>query len=296
MYDSNIATTSFQGKLDTINSLSAQTGVTASASFYKSIDTTATFNGVAGTDFFVDDEIVMNGATIELGESLSDLVGNINAATSKTGITASAEGKNLILKGDNVQALEFYAAKTGGADDQQSLNKLLGLTTLVSFNTPADRSTTYGSIKLNSINNSPISIELKDTPTSAAHGLFEANVGAADYEVNSPSLGSGGQSISGLQVSTQASANNAISAIDKAIEGVGNMRAKMGAIQNRLEYTISNLTNVSTNTSASRSRILDTDYAAETSNLAKAQIISQAATAMLAQANESAQSVLALLK
>ncbi len=129
------------------------------------------------------------------------------------------------------------------------------------------------------------------------HGLLEMNVGAADFEVNSSSLGgSNGKSISGVNISSQASANSAIGAIDKALDGVSQMRAKMGAIQNRLEYTISNLTNVSTNTSASRSRILDTDYAAETSNLAKAQIISQAATAMLAQANQSAQSVLALLK
>ena len=74
------------------------------------------------------------------------------------------------------------------------------------------------------------------------------------------------------------------------------MRSEMGAVQNRLEYTITNLSNISTNTSAARSRIMDTDYAKETSSLAKAQIISQAATAMLAQANQSGQSVLALLK
>jgi flagellin len=63
-----------------------------------------------------------------------------------------------------------------------------------------------------------------------------------------------------------------------------------------LEYTVSNMTNISTNTSASRSRIEDTDYGVETANLAKAQIIQQAATAMLAQANQSAQSVLSLLQ
>ena len=295
MYDSNIPTTSFQGKLDTINSLSATTGVSASASFYKTIDTTATFNGTdAAGNFKATDLIVLNGSSVALGADLSALVVNINAETAKTGISASAEGKNLILKGDNVQSLTLSATKAGGILDQVGTNKYLGLATVTAL---ATRDVTYGSIKLNSINNTPISIELADTITAGAHGLFEANVGAADYEVNTPSLSSsGGQSIAGLQVSTQASANSAITAIDKALEGVSNMRAKMGAIQNRLEYTISNLTNVSTNTSASRSRILDTDYATETSNLAKAQIISQAATAMLAQANQSAQSVLALLK
>jgi flagellin len=294
MYDSNILTTSFQGKLDTINSLSSATGVTASASFYKSFDTTATWNGTAGEDYDIADKVVINGTSVELKASLDLFVAAVNLVTDKTGITASAEGKNLILKGDNVQSVTLSATDTTGIEKQVGTNIYFGQNDNDAI---AERNVTYGSIKLNSISNSPISIELADTNTSSAHGLFEANVGAADYEVNTPSLSSsGGQSISGLKVSTQASANSAIVAIDKALEGVSNMRANMGAIQNRLEYTISNLTNVSTNTSASRSRILDTDYATETSNLAKAQIISQAATAMLAQANQSAQSVLALLK
>jgi len=73
-------------------------------------------------------------------------------------------------------------------------------------------------------------------------------------------------------------------------------RSKFGATINRLAYAIDNLTNVSQNTSASRSRILDTDYAKASTELARSQIIQQAATAMLAQANQSSQSVLALLK
>jgi len=73
-------------------------------------------------------------------------------------------------------------------------------------------------------------------------------------------------------------------------------QAQLGAFQNRLDAVVSNLTVANLNMSASRSRIQDTDYATESTNLAKAQIISQAATAMLAQANQSGQSVLALLK
>ena len=73
-------------------------------------------------------------------------------------------------------------------------------------------------------------------------------------------------------------------------------RATFGASINRLEYAADNLSNVSQNTSASRSRVLDADYAAETTELARTQIIQQAATAMLSQANQQAQSVLALLK
>ena len=102
--------------------------------------------------------------------------------------------------------------------------------------------------------------------------------------------------VSSVVVTTAANSQTAIATIDRAIENVSSERAKLGAIQNRLNHTINNLTNISTNTSASRSRIQDTDYGMETANLAKAQIIQQAATAMLAQANQSAQSVLSLLQ
>ena len=88
----------------------------------------------------------------------------------------------------------------------------------------------------------------------------------------------------------------ALYAIDEAIDNVNADRAAIGAAINRLEYAADNLANVSQNTSASRSRVLDADYASETTELARTQIIQQAATAMLSQANQQAQSVLALLK
>ncbi len=91
-------------------------------------------------------------------------------------------------------------------------------------------------------------------------------------------------------------ANNAITGLDSAITVVNTKRAELGAMTNRLEYAADNLANVSQNTSASRSRVLDADYAAETTELARTQIIQQAGTAMLSQANQAAQSVLALLK
>jgi flagellin len=105
-----------------------------------------------------------------------------------------------------------------------------------------------------------------------------------------------GQTVSSVDLSTQANSQKALSILDAAIDTITNSRANLGAYQNRFEAAISNLENTSTNLQASRSRILDTDYAKETTNLAKAQIVQQAATAMLAQANQSSQSVLALLK
>lgn len=87
-----------------------------------------------------------------------------------------------------------------------------------------------------------------------------------------------------------------LSSLDSALKALNTYRADMGAKINRLTYTADNLSNISTNTSASRSRIEDTDYAQATTELARSQIIQQAATAMLAQANQAPQGVLSLLR
>jgi len=108
-----------------------------------------------------------------------------------------------------------------------------------------------------------------------------------------------GEDLSGLTASSASrytTTDDVIATLDTAISGVTPQRATFGAVMNRLEYTVDNLSNVSQNTSASMSRIADADYAAETTELARTQIIQQAGTAMLSQANQQAQSVLALLK
>jgi len=158
-------------------------------------------------------------------------------------------------------------------------------------------------ITLNSINNRPISVDLgNDTITAAyggyvSHGLVSVNVGDDYYDGTKPTgAGGSGSSITGLNVLSTATATDAIKSIDKAIEQVSMSRADLGALQNRLVATVNNLTNVVTNTKASQSRIMDTDYSKETTNLAKSQIIQQAATAMLAQANQAPQMVMSLLK
>ena len=99
-----------------------------------------------------------------------------------------------------------------------------------------------------------------------------------------------------IDVSTTSGATQALTAIDAAINTVSAAQAYSGAVNNRLDIVVSNLAESSQNMQASRSRILDTDYATETTNLAKQQIIQQAATAMLAQANQQPQMVLSLLK
>ena len=99
-----------------------------------------------------------------------------------------------------------------------------------------------------------------------------------------------------VDISSTANAQSAIRNIDSAIQTVNVQRANLGAISNRLDSTVSNLTNISTNLEAGRSRIQDADFAAESTNLAKTQILQQASTAMLAQANASKQGVLSLLQ
>ena len=103
-------------------------------------------------------------------------------------------------------------------------------------------------------------------------------------------------SLDALDVKYLGNSNQAITGLDSALKNVNTARAEIGAKINRLTYAADNLTNVSQNTSASRSQVMDTDYAQTTTELARTQIISQAATAMLAQANQAPQSVLSLLR
>ena len=118
---------------------------------------------------------------------------------------------------------------------------------------------------------------------------------------NGPTSASGGVALSAIAISgattaaAQTAASAAMTGIDNAIENVSNQRASFGATVNQLTHSIDNLTQVSINAESTRSRIMDTDYARSTSELAKAQIIQQAGTAMLAQANQLPRSVLDLL-
>ena len=100
----------------------------------------------------------------------------------------------------------------------------------------------------------------------------------------------------GIKVSTLTNATQALVDIDLAIEKLSSFRASFGAVENRIDARINNLTTLKVNTEASKSRIQDADFAAETSKMTKSQILSQAATSMLAQANSSKQNLLALLQ
>jgi flagellin len=141
-----------------------------------------------------------------------------------------------------------------------------------------------------------------DTASSAANGVItltyaeEGNQGATTYKLEK-TVGTVGSDATTGSISDGASkASDAIDAIDKALAKVASERATLGATQQQLESTVRNLANVAENTAAAQGRIMDTDYAAETANLTKAQILQQAATSILAQANAQPQSVLSLLQ
>ena len=127
------------------------------------------------------------------------------------------------------------------------------------------------------------------TAPGGATSVFD-NLDEAGFDTD------GTNDLDNLDLQDATNSGTAITHIDNAFAKLNTVRATLGAAINRLEYAADNLANVSQNTSASRSRVLDTDYAAETTELAKTQIIQQAATAMLAQANQYPQTVLALLQ
>ena len=154
------------------------------------------------------------------------------------------------------------------------------------------------SIRLSASNNAPISIELGEASTEKHHGLKEMNVGDSTWDTNAATNVVGtttANTVAGMSVASSAAAQSAITALDAALQQISDARSSLGATENRLTHTVDNLSNVVENTAASQSRILDADFAVEAAQLARAQVLQQAGTAMLAQANAAPQNVLSLL-
>ena len=145
---------------------------------------------------------------------------------------------------------------------------------------------------------------LAGTNTNSISGIsgdFQFQVGQAAGQTLTVSIGNmgtgtSGLAISSLAISTASGASAAMTTIDTALEKINLQRANIGAGINQLTYAADNMTNIAANVTQSRSTIMDTDYALATTQLAKTQILQQASTAMLAQANQQAQGVMALLK
>ena len=270
-----------------INAKSSLTGVTAKAE-------PTTIVGTAFTGTTTVKTLFLNNVTVVLAATditVNAIAAKINAATGQTGVVASDNGRGMTLTaadGRNISVGFQYASTTDSGSVNIGINSTSAAssTTSASVVTAALAMTTYGNVTLNS--------DVAFTLEGGSDG--NTNFEKLGFQTGTIGGANNGIKIAAIDVGTQTGAQLAITALDAAMKAVSMNQAQLGAYQNRLESAISNLTEGSTNMNASRSRVLDTDYAKESTNLAKAQIITQAATAMLAQANQSAQSVLALLK
>ncbi|MBL6986159.1 MAG: hypothetical protein ISR72_03770 [Methylobacter sp.] len=245
----------------TINLASDKTGVTAVAGPTTFTSTAVTSN--AGGTFTLNGITITtaNGTTGTTAEQVSLYVDAINAKSSQTGVRA-------VVTDDD----QF----TMVADDGRNI------VTTAQANAGITATTKYGTVKL----------ESGDQINISSNNGFYRN----PFRVGTYGTGESGQLVKDIDVSTVAGAEKALSAVDNALAKVNKQRANMGAIQNRFDSTISNLQLNAENLTAANSRIKDADFAVETGEMSRAQILQQAGTAMLAQANTSTQGVLSLLR
>jgi flagellin len=263
-----------------INRKSVQTGVTATAAENVLRGTSFTSSSAAVTSLGV----FLNGVTFQVAANTVDqVIDRFNEFKDQTGVVASRFGDGMELRAKDGRTITI--ASDASASNQLGLTGVtIGGNVVPTAATPA--TAFYSSVNLSSDSAFEIKAGSNGNDNLEALGFRQGTYGASKN----------GLKIAQVDVSSVAGASQAITAIDSAINTVSAAQAKSGAINNRLDSIINNLTEGSKNMQASRSRILDTDYATETTNLAKQQIIQQAATAMLAQANQSSQSILSLLK
>jgi len=258
-----------------INRKSNLTGVTAKAS-PNILRGTGAALFTAGTTATV----YLNGVQFTANAVTRDaVIDSFNDYSARTGVIASAWGDGIELQAADGRNISLGTGATAAN---------LGLTglTIGTTNASTGAVTFYSQVTLQSDNKFTVKSGNAGITNLELLGFRQGTFGGSDN----------GLKINEIDVSTVSGSNQAIVAIDAAIETISKSQANSGALNNRMDYIVNNLSEASQNMSASRSRILDTDYATETSSLAKQQIISQAATAMLAQANQQPQSVLSLLK
>ena len=258
-------------KAAAINKLTDQTGVLASAKTVVKVAVDFA-TAPAATD------TVINGVTIDLSGAtkLSDVVTAINTAAPGSVVATADDQGNLILTASDGSDINVTDA---GGDMFTSATSLEGEAGTGSL---AAGLRIGGRVTLSSTTGADIRVEGSSASLTKAGLALQG--GSSDL------LGGA------MSITTVAGARGALAQIDKALDKVSVQRGALGAVQNRLETRVNVLTSSSTNITEAQSRIEDADFSVETTKLAKAQILSQAATAMLAQANQSQQGVLSLLR
>jgi len=238
---------------------------------------TETFATVSSAGGFSTYNLTINGQAIYAGtdnigdgESLTvaDVAAQVNLFSAQTGVSASVSGTDMVLTaadGRNIVVAETIADGTGGTVSGTGL-------------AAAQEGTLRGTLTLSASQNITLGGAFADLGFAGASIAVDSNT------------------LSQVNVLNVDGAENAIQRVDASLTTVSSLRSQLGAVQSRFESITSNLQTVSENLQASRSRILDADFAAETANLTKAQILQQAGVAVLAQANAVPQTVLGLLR
>lgn len=266
-------------KAAAFNSVSGQTGVSAVATQAQvtlgAISANAAVAGDA-TDYIKINGVKLGAIAAGTAANFTDQGNNvtsaINAVSNQTGVTATfdATTKKITMTAQDGRTINVETKGTAAANNVGQATDTL--------------TNTYGGLKLSSSSSAGINIGGADLAKTAL---------PSGYTAATATFGAG---VSKIDITTASGAQNALATIDSALATVNSSRANLGAIQNRFTSVVSNLNTTSENVSAARSRIQDTDFAAETANMTRGQILQQAGTAMLAQANQLPQSVLSLLK
>ena len=310
-----------------VNAVTSTTGVTASAVTKVLLstgtaataavdDTPAIADGTSVTSLAINGVAVLsstNSASIS-SDDFRDLRDKINEKSALTGVTAKMGSSNteIILTdadGDDIILDDFDTSSATASLAVQVLKADETVAGAINGDDEAEATGKYGNAGTLLDNDHATATDqdrvlISGSTTLTATGGFTVTGGEAydtanmdnNPHIKAASAAGSLSTVSSLDISTATGAASAIKIIDGAIDMVTSNRADLGAISNRLDFALSNLTNTKVNMEASQSRIQDADFAVETSNLTKAQILSQAATAMLAQANASKQSVLSLLQ
>lgn len=240
------------------------------------------------TDNSVDNvDIAFSGGTGTAQAALSAAVGvQTRTGADITGVApatpAALDEGDLVING-----VEIGAVTVGGTGTAQGQNLAAAINKLSAETGVVATAGADGALTLDSVSGEEMSIEFREGggASFASTGLAETN-----------SANTVGNSVADIDISSVAGAQKAIGILDDALEQVSSIRGDLGAVSNRLDSTMSNLSNISENQAAARSRIEDADFAEESANLSRAQVLQQAGTSMLAQANAAPQQVLSLLQ
>jgi flagellin len=277
----------------TINNLSAETGVTAEARTTATLDTLSADGTVGFTLQGTNDTAIAISATVTT-TNLSSLAQAINDQAGNTGISASLAGDNKSITltqsaGHDIKLASFThsvgaaaSLNITGTEDAHLTTDTSAAISMTSGTNPA--ATVGGEVSFSSSG----SFNISSSVATDAGSLF--NNAAGDANVSKLS------SIDNVDITSVEGSANAIKSIDGAIGQIDSMRGDLGAIQNRFESTIANLSNVSENLMSARSRIMDADIAQETSAMIKNNILQQAGVSILVQANQAPQMALSLLQ